>query len=59
MNYMRTAGTRTMTFKDCAPVIEWRGKYDPTTGIIILTGKSVDLYRFDRWADDGGRAWPK
>ena len=54
--FLKTTGTVTMTFSDECPRIDWTGKYDPETGIATLVGRPVDPYRFDRWADDGGRA---
>lgn len=54
--FLKTTGTVTMTFSDEAPRIDWSGTYDPATGISTLVGRPVDPWRFDRWADDGGRA---
>ena len=54
--FLKTTGTVTMTFSDEAPRIEWSGTVDKATGIVTLTGRRVDPYAVDRWADDGGRA---
>lgn len=56
ITYLKTTGTITMTFSDEAPRIEWSGTYDPKTHETVLIGRPVDRFRFDRWADDGGRA---